>query len=144
MKKTDKPAYKFLQVMLIEDNSIDVFIHKTLIHKRHFAGQIMVFDKAGEAIQFFRKEKNTLKVLPALIFLNLYMPMMDGFQFLEEFEKMLGSFVKRVKIIVVTSSINPADKKRAMSFKSVIHYVTKPLTLKDLDKIEGISNENKK
>jgi len=121
-----RPVPRFNKILLVDDNKTDLFINETILKSLLFAKEIRQELSAGNAIEFL-KNVNKLSEVPDLIFLDLNMPAMDGFEFLTEFNQ-LPEFVKsRCKIVVVTSSESKDDKHQALMNKNVIRYIIKPL-----------------
>ena len=103
---------KYRTVMLIDDNEIDNLINQKMIEAASITENIYTHAGAKSAIEFLRNmEKLDVadKVLPDVIFLDIDMPLMDGFQFLDEFEKLSSLAKKKCSIVMLTSSINPQD-----------------------------------
>ena len=109
--------------LLIDDNPLDNFINTKIIHRANFASEILAIERPEEALELLRNGK----FRPDVIFLDIRMPVMDGFDFLDEYEK-LEIDRDNTKIIMLTSSINPGDLERAKRYKHVSKYITKTLT----------------
>ncbi|MBL7847798.1 MAG: response regulator [Cyclobacteriaceae bacterium] len=122
---------RYRSVMLIDDNEIDNLINQKMVEAASITQHIYIHTGARSAIEFLRNiEKLEIadQVLPDIIFLDIDMPLMDGFQFLDEFEKLMTTTKQKCKIVMLTSSINPQDVNRSKKYNSVKLYLNKPLT----------------
>ena len=130
---------KYYSVMLIDDNEIDNLINQKMIESAAICQHILVHTGARSAIEFLRNvEKlsgaitDAKKLIPNIILLDIDMPLMDGFQFLEEFDKLSDVVKQDLRIVMLTSSMNPNDLSRAKKSKFVSKYLNKPLTIDSL------------
>ncbi|APG59398.1 response regulator [Christiangramia salexigens] len=124
---------------IIDDDPIFIFGTKKIMKLANFCNSFMVFHNGEEAINHLKPiiESNQPS-LPDVILLDLNMPIMDGWQFLDEFIKIPCD--KQITIYIVSSSINPDDMERAKSYDKVSTYLIKPITPTQLQLI--LSNEN--
>ncbi len=116
--------------LLIDDNYIDNFVTRKLLESSNFAKNIVVMPSSSEAINSLRDGL----VKPDVIFLDLRMPIMNGFEFLQAFEK-LNIDKDAIKIFMLSSSLDPTDIKQSFDNKHVTQFIHKPLTKKILEEL---------
>lgn len=125
--------------MLIDDNEIDNLINQKMIEAANITEHIFTHTGAKSAIEFLKNlekiEGPAVNVLPDIIFLDIDMPLMDGFQFLDEFEKLNDATKEKCNIVMLTSSINPQDVNKSKKYTNVKKYINKPLTQENLEKL---------
>ena len=130
---------KYNTIMLIDDNEIDNLINQKIIESSNICKNIFTHTGGKSAIEFLKNmEKIAASVpgcLPEIIFLDIDMPLMDGFQFLDEFEKLSESIKSHSKVVMLTSSLNPQDMNKAKKNQFVLKYINKPLTQENLKKL---------
>jgi two-component SAPR family response regulator len=118
-------------VIVIDDDAVVLFLHKLLIKRSSLPSNIRTFKKAEEALEFL----NTgAYATPVLIFLDINMPQCSGWEFLDQIEKIPNS--DKFFVVMVTSSINLSDRKKAEKFSRVIDYHEKPLSKEACEKIK--------
>ena len=121
---------KYATVLLVDDNPMDNMVHTQLIAGSGFAKKTTAFETAKDTLQFLKNA--SVEELPQLIFLDIIMPVMDGFQFMEEFEKLGETVTSRCKIVMLSSSDSFKDLNRANKNKLVRKFLNKPLTIEML------------
>ena len=122
-------------VMLIDDNDTDNFISKRIIEIAQFAKRVEVKNSGQYALEYLSEHANDTDQLPSLIFLDINMPVMDGFMFLYEFENLPLTVQNKSRVIILSSSDNKRDIDKIINNQSVIRYITKPLTQNVLKEI---------
>ena len=123
-------------VMLVDDNDTDNFISKRIIEITKFAKRVEVKGSGKAALEYLRENENSADDLPSLIFLDINMPIVDGFVFLYEFEKFNEIVKSKCKVIILSSSDNKRDIDKIVNNNHVIKFITKPLTEIALDEIK--------
>ena len=125
-------------VMLVDDNDTDNFIHKRVIELTGFAKNIVVKNSGKSALEYLESNKNNIANLPDVIFLDINMPIVDGFVFLFEYENFPEDLKHKCKIAILSSSDNKRDIDRIVDNEYVVNFITKPLSeeaLADLKKL---------
>jgi CheY-like chemotaxis protein len=137
--KLKEPKYKYANVMLLDDNELDNFINEKILEANHFAKKIYVNTSAKSALEFLQNMitmgETCENVYPEVLFIDINMPIMDGFQFIENFKKNFEEKIKQPKLVILTSSVYHEDKQRAGEISKDIVFLNKPLTKAMLDKL---------
>lgn len=120
-------------VMLIDDDADDNFFHQIVLRETNITDNIQVVTSGFEALKYLTSES----VIPDLIFLDINMPKMNGWEFLQEYNKLNIAQKAKIIIIMLTTSLNPADEAKANNINDVVAFKSKPLTA---DALEDIVN----
>jgi CheY-like chemotaxis protein len=121
---------KKISIMIIDDNRIDLFIHHEFIKQMNIAHTVMEFALASEAIKFLEESDNSK--WPQLILLDIHMPIMNGFDFLQKFSSLPDALIKNCTIIAVSSSLDVGDKSKIKECPHVLNLLEKPLNTTEL------------
>lgn len=107
----------FNSILLVDDDYVNNFITERLLRKSNIAREVKAVRNGEEALTYLSEEKN---YCPDLILLDINMPEMDGIKFLKNFKRMI--LEKNVKVILLTSSVNPKDKDllNSLGFKEIM------------------------
>jgi len=134
-----KPTYKYHTIMLIDDNELDNFINQKIIEGNFFAENIYVNTSGISALEFLKNilatKSLTDNLIPNVIFIDINMPLMDGFQFVEEYLKLSKNIKNKSKLVILTSSLSAEDKNRALMLGDKIIFINKPLNEESLNLI---------
>ena len=123
-------------VMLVDDNDTDNFIHKRVIELTKFSKNIIVKNSGKSAVEYLDSNKNNIELLPDIIFLDINMPIVDGFVFLFEYENFPEDLKNKCKIVILSSSDSKRDIDRIVDNEYVINFITKPLSDDSLEKLK--------
>lgn len=118
--------------MLIDDDHEDNYFHRIIIERMAVSKSIQVAQNGIEALEYLRAENS---VIPELIFLDINMPRMNGWEFLEEYKHLDKKCKARITIMMLSTSANPDDIRRAREIEDVTGFQTKPLTSEMLAEI---------
>ena len=128
------------RIMLIDDDADDNLFHQIILKKLDVADHIVVAESGPEALDHLKKENES----PDIIFLDINMPGMSGWDFLNEYKKLNIREKKPVIIVMLTTSISPADKEKAEKISEITSFHSKPLTKEMLsDILERYFSEDK-
>lgn len=123
---------KIKHALLIDDNQIDNYLTKTIIIKSNIAKKITTMTSALEALEYLISLKDNPSEYPDIIFLDIRMPEMDGFGFLDAYIK-LSEINNRSVIFMLSSSTDQNDIERALQYPVVKKYLNKPLKISLLE-----------
>ena len=132
---TDEIQPKFEKVMIIDDNNIDLYITKRLIIKNNFGKEVLDYNAAAEALKYLQDNQDNIPMLPLIIFIDIYMPEMSGFEFLEAYDKLPVALKKYCKVFIISSTIDEYDIERSSLDKNLTAFQVKPITKDFLDSI---------
>ena len=126
---------KLKNVLLIDDSESDNFYHARKITKMGITDNIQMCFSGPEALEYLKSELEGVYPQPTLIFLDINMPGMNGWEFLEEYEKLDIAQQGEIVLTMLSNSIDERDKQKAEEYKSVQGYYSKPLNEKYLTSI---------
>lgn len=129
------------KILCVDDDAITLMLCKKVISKAEFSQEIDTANNGEEALLYFEKLKNNKEnnneiKLPKLIFLDLNMPIMNGWEFLDIFSQ--SEYIKsfpEIKVIVLSSTIDPRDIEKSRNYPMVINFLSKPITKEMLQSI---------
>jgi DNA-binding NarL/FixJ family response regulator len=126
---------KIPNLWIIDDDPMSSFYIKRLAELGELAHIISIYNTAEGAINYLLHHKKSPEHLPDIILLDIYMPEVDGWEFLKQLEKIEAQLAKKPAVYIISSSSHPRDLDRAAALPIVRHYFQKPVTLEVLKSV---------
>ena len=120
---------------IVDDDEVYKFFVKKILKIKKLADDVLTFTDGEEAFNYINENKENLEKLPDIIFLDINMPIMDGFQFMDEYTKIKAKIDKKITIYMITSSIDPIDLERSKKYVEISDFIIKPITAEVLQRI---------
>ncbi|MEO5977236.1 MAG: response regulator [Chryseolinea sp.] len=119
-------------IAVVDDDKVFQFTTLRSIQAVKLSDNVLQFGNGEDALKYLRQNANESELLPDFIFLDINMPLVDGWMFLEDYAALKATIVKEICIFMVSSSIDPRDISRAKSNPNVADYITKPVRIERL------------
>ncbi len=143
--KSELPL-NFESVLIIDDNLIDLYIAARMITKNNFGKKVLQYSSAIEALQYLQENQENIPGLPDVIFVDIYMPGMSGFEFMAEYDKLQTALKKHCRVFIISSSVDEQDVAKANKDKNILAMEEKPITKEFLngilDKLKALPYSN--
>lgn len=124
--------FPFQTILLIDDDSISNFITEKLILRENFAQQVISFLSGEAALSYLKNQQQQHLPAPDIIFLDLNMPEMDGWEFMNEFKKFPENFTESSRVFMLSSAVDSKDIVQARNMEEIEDFISKPLTKEDM------------
>lgn len=122
---------KLKLIILLDDNNATNYIHKKFIKESECTENCIDFQNGELLLDYLKSEDS---IIPELLFMDINMPTMNAWEFLEEFEKIKNERLKKIVIILLSTSLSPSDDKIAKSISTIKEVQIKPLTVDSINK----------
>jgi len=130
-------------LMVIDDDEVDQLLYRRVVERSGIVTSLVAFTRPAEALEFLR---NAGSDIPDLILLDIRMPGMDGFEFLDHLANEISELYSQLRVVMVSTSTDPSDASRASSYSAVKSYINKPISgpqLRDLAQLMKQESESR-
>ncbi|OYY99999.1 MAG: hypothetical protein B7Y37_12150 [Sphingobacteriia bacterium 28-36-52] len=128
------------KILCVDDDSISLTISKLLLKRTGFTNDVVTAVDGSDALDYFKDlfatSSQPVEDAPALILLDINMPVMNGWEFLEAYIPLFADKLPNTKVIILSSTIDPEDFSRAKKFPVVAQFVSKPLSVENLAELK--------
>jgi CheY-like chemotaxis protein len=128
---------KIKKTCIIDDDDVYIYAIKRLMSLQKLCEDILVFKNGKDAVDYFVQHKDQVDALPDLILIDVNMPILDGWGFINEYLAHGFDQVKNADLYMISSSIDPRDVKKAEALPIIKKYIFKPITLQELNSLFG-------
>ncbi|MBX6379622.1 MAG: response regulator [Thermoflavifilum aggregans] len=119
---------KYHLIMIVDDNYIDRYVAESCLKKLQVCEQVVSLESGQEALQYLQSHESSPESVPDIILLDIRMPGMDGFEFLDAFSKLPASIREHCEIVMLSSTIDPYDLDRIRQHEIVKRFISKPFS----------------
>lgn len=126
-----------MKILIIDDDDIFVLLNSKVITSIEKNVEIVDFEDGELALNYLHEIIDNPDLLPDIILLDLNMPVMDGWEFLAEYQKILPKIAKKIHLYLLSSSISPYDMEKSQQIPEVTEFVTKPLNKETFNQIKS-------
>ncbi|MDX2283671.1 MAG: response regulator [Bacteroidia bacterium] len=123
------------RICIVDDDWIYQLVIRRMIEKQTPPPQVLTYSNGQEAIDALRAAAADADALPDVLLLDINMPVMDGWEFMDEYLQLKSSLVKPLRIYIISSSIAPQDHEKARSYADISGFLTKPVTEETLERL---------
>ncbi|WP_291965938.1 response regulator [Maribacter sp.] len=127
MKQVNNSMANNINILLIDDSDVDNFINKAIISKEDNISEITTMTSGSEALAYLKNIIENDETYPDVIFLDIKMPGMSGFEFLDEYINLSDSLTNHCKVYILSSSLDNLDSEKGKEYAVVKKHLTKPL-----------------
>ncbi|MGB7394023.1 MAG: response regulator [Pricia sp.] len=135
MKNEPLKRTKIQKVCIIDDDPIFVYGTKRIMDEVDFCDEVIVYHDGQEALDGLNEMNQRGEELPSIIFVDLNMPVMNGWEFLEDFIKIDNHNRDKVIVYIISSSVDPRDLEQIRNYPVVNQYILKPITPEALENV---------
>jgi len=130
---------KVINCCIVDDDPIFIYGTKRIMKEIEFCENLTVYNNGEDALNGLKESFKLTKYLPEIIFLDLNMPIMNGWEFLDQFSEFPDHNNAKTIIYIISSSVDPRDLERVKNYKLVNNYILKPITPNDLESVLNIT-----
>jgi CheY-like chemotaxis protein len=128
------------KVLCVDDDSISLTISQLLLKRTGFAEEVVTAIDGSDALEYFEKlfatDPDPIAHAPELILLDINMPVMNGWEFLQAYVPLYQEKLTRTRIVILSSTIDPEDFALAKQYPVVIQFISKPLSIENLEELK--------